>query len=417
MGRLSNICGSHFTNAEVNYLIDSIVSNRDPYIRSGCAGALGCIHSQVGSMAAGFHLTTIVSVLLTLCKDPHPVVHYWSLQSLGRVADSAGLTFSGHVVGTLGMLALVYTSDSHNDEASSVSTSSLEVEHSTPSVVGHCVESLINVLGPDLQDVSKPRNMIMTLVHHLEREQSPLLVIHSLLCLGHLSMYAPAHLDFPDYVKRLQAGLIATEETFWEVSVEGLNSLMKRDSRAVIEAADPGLDELIWLSLDRSPGHPGLQNMIQTWLQQTFLVDSAAWVKRCQEVLSKTRVKVEVSAPPKAIKSTAVPDLQDEEVAGFAAAAATLHGESADALAEGQEFLKWQTRTFAVVCLSRLLALVTKARLPDQTIPAEAALQSKIAEIVRMAFSASTADVNELRIWGLRIIDQILKVSIAFFFA
>jgi hypothetical protein len=37
---------------------------------------LGCIHSQIGGMAAGLHLKTIVGVLMSLCNDPHPVV-YW----------------------------------------------------------------------------------------------------------------------------------------------------------------------------------------------------------------------------------------------------------------------------------------------------------------------------------------------------
>lgn len=62
-------------------------------------------------------------------------------------------------------------------------------------------------------------------------------------------------------------------------------------------------------------------------------------------------------------------------------------------------------------CLSELLATVQEAILPDQTIPAELALQSKVGDIVRMAFSASTANVIELRVWGLKIIDQVLTVS------
>ncbi len=42
--------------------------------------------------------------------------------------------------------------------------------------------------------------------------------------------------------------------------------------------------------------------------------------------------------------------------------------------------------------------------------PAQAALQGKIADVVRMAFSASTSSVLELRIWGLKIIGAVLKM-------
>ena len=60
--------------------------------------------------------------------------------------------------------------------------------------------------------------------------------------------------------------------------------------------------------------------------------------------------------------------------------------------------------------LSELLDLVAQAMLPDRTIPAETAIQSKVADVVRMAFTASTATVIELRIWGLKILDQVLSL-------
>ena len=104
---------------------------------------------------------------------------------------------------------------------------------------------------------------------------------------------------------------------------------------------------------------------------------------------------------------TAVTDVVDEEVAGFAAAA---QGESAEPALEGQEFLRWQTRDFAMRLLSEGLQLVQAATLPDHVIPAEEALHGKVADIIRVAFSASTAGVVELRIWGLRIIDQVLRM-------
>ena len=56
--------------------------------------------------------------------------------------------------------------------------------------------------------------------------------------------------------------------------------------------------------------------------------------------------------------------------------------------------------------------MVNDKILPDQTIPAEIALQQKIGDVVRMAFSASTANVVELRVWGLKILDQVLKVRL-----
>jgi len=94
LGRLCNSSGNALTTTEVNYLVDQIVANREPNARSGYAVALGCIHSQLGGMAAGFHLKNILGILMSLGNDPHPVVHFWAIDALSRVADSAGLSFS-----------------------------------------------------------------------------------------------------------------------------------------------------------------------------------------------------------------------------------------------------------------------------------------------------------------------------------
>ena len=410
LGRLCDSAGNACTNAQVNWLVDTIVANREPNARAGCAAALGCIHAQVGGMAAGLHLKTIVGVLMSLCNDPHPVVHFWALGGLERVANSAGLTFSPFASSSLGMLAQLYNADTHNEECSSLATSNIEMSFLTPVVIGRCVDSLINVLGPDLQDVAKTRNLILTLLRQFQLEENPALVTESSKCLDHFSLYASSYVDFPGYVKRLQKELRASHPFMRNVAVRGLSNLMKRDATSVIETASETLEDDIWLAFDDAPQNLPLKTMIQEWLQQTALTETELWIQRCQNIMTKTRNKVDI---PATSLQTAAADIPDDEVAGFASAVAGEgQGDAANEAVAGQELLKWQTRNFAMACLSELLATVQEAILPDQTIPAELALQSKVGDIVRMAFSASTASVIELRVWGLKIIDQVLTVSL-----
>ncbi|KKK21581.1 hypothetical protein P175DRAFT_0559608 [Aspergillus ochraceoroseus IBT 24754] len=410
LGRICENSGNTFTNTQINWLVDTIVENREPNARAGCAAALGCIHSQIGGMAAGLHLKTIVGVLMSLCNDPHPVVHFWALGGLERVANSAGLTFSPFVSSTLGMLAQLYNADSHNEEAQTLATSNIEMSFLTPVVISRCVDSLINVLGPDLQDITKTRNLILTLLRQFQLEENPALVTESSRCLDHLSLYAPNYVDFSGYVRRLQNELSANDPLMKDVAIRGLTNLMKRDATAVINAASPALEDDIWLAFDDTPDNPILRSLIKDWLQQTALSETELWIQRCHNTLTKTRVKTEELPPMSAIKPSAN-DIPDDEVAGFASAIAGAgQGEGSNDAVSGQELLKWQTRNFVMSCLSELLDLVQEAILPDQTIPAELALQQKVGDIVRMAFSASTANVIELRVWGLKIIDQVLKM-------
>ena len=60
--------------------------------------------------------------------------------------------------------------------------------------------------------------------------------------------------------------------------------------------------------------------------------------------------------------------------------------------------------------LSELVAMVSKEATFREESPCVLALQHRVADVVRIAFSASTAGVVQLRIRGLKIIDQVLKV-------
>ncbi|KAI9839364.1 MAG: hypothetical protein M1837_002131 [Sclerophora amabilis] len=411
LGRLCTSSGNTFTSNEISYLVDTIVSNRDPNARAGCAVALGCIHSHVGGMAAGYHLKTILEVLMSLSNDPHPTVHFWALEGLTRVTDSAGLTFSGYVSSTLGLLARLYVVETHNEEVSTIASSNLELEMPTAAAIARSIDSLINVLGPDLQDMSKARDLMMTLVGQFQLEHEMLVQIEGIRSLEHLSMYASGYVDFISYVRRLQGDLVSPRIEQRKVAVDGLFNLMKRDAEDVIGAAEAGFEDQLWLSLDEDTGNKVLRNLIENWLIQTGLSDTNKWISRLQAVLNRTKSKVDQAPADSMTKSAGAPDLQDEEVAGFAATLGVSDGDSAAAPGVGQEPLKWQVRSFAMSRLSDLIDIVGKdSQTSEGNTQAESILQQRVADVIRMAFSASTSNVIELRLSGLRIIGQILKM-------
>ncbi|KAI5860537.1 ARM repeat-containing protein [Durotheca rogersii] len=409
IARLCNACGNSFTNSEIKFLVDTIVSNREPTARAGCAMALGSIQAKVGGIGVGYHLKTITGILMSLCNDPHPTVHFWALEALAHSADAAGLGFSPYVSGTLGMVSQLYLSDTHHPEVSSAISMSLEMELSTTAAITRCLDSIINVVGPDLQDSTKSRELILALIGQLQSEEDILVQRESLACLEHLSLYAPGHMVFGDYVRTLQKYLNSEVPSLRDVAVDGLYNLMKRDSRDVLEAAEPGFEEQLWFVLDVSPDHDGIRNVIRNWLRQTALTDTGSWLARYQNVLKMTRPKA-AEEPRSTIKPSATIDLQDEEVAGFAAAAGAAKDEKDSASSSEMEPLRWQVRTFAMSCLNEIFVLINKDIAINGESQAQSVLQARIADVIRMAFSASTSSVLELRIWGLKIIGAVLRM-------
>ncbi|KLU81211.1 HEAT repeat protein [Magnaporthiopsis poae ATCC 64411] len=410
VARLCSTCGNAFTNQEIKYLVDTIVSNREPSARAGCAMALGCIQTKVGGMAAGYHLKTILGIIMSLCNDPHPTVHFWALEAFARMSDAAGLGFSGYTTSTLGMLAQLYVSDNHNAETASAVSMGLEAELSTPAAIARCIDSIINVLGPDLQDSTKSRELILDLTGQFQEEEDLQVQLASLSCLEHLTLFAPGFVDFKAYVKHLQTHLTSKHPALRDAAVDGLYNLMKRDPNDVIQAAEKGFEDQLWLVLDTCPGHDGIRNLIRNWVHQTCLTDTATWLQRLQGVLKMTRTKVVETSKMSSGRSNAVIDLQDEEVAGFAAAAGVAKDDKGVAGGSDVEALRWQVMTFVMDCLGDIFAHVNKEVATHGESAAQVALQNKIADVVRMAFSASTAGVLEQRIWGLKIIGAVLKM-------
>ncbi|KAI5296534.1 hypothetical protein KEM52_000717 [Ascosphaera acerosa] len=409
LGHLCMAAGTDLINTQVASLIDTIIDNRDPNVRAGCALALGCIHSRVGAMAASLHLKTIVGVLMSLCNDQHPVVHYSSLKGLARVAESAGLTFSAYVSGSLGMLARLYMSDSYNATSSVLATSNVESSFPTKAMVGRCLDSLINVLGPDLRDMVKATQLILTLVRQSQFEETAELVAQGARCIEHLTLFAGAQVDFKAYIAWLQKSLDSPSEIVRSSAADGLNMLMKSQAAHVMQVASPSFEEEIWLALDNAPDSTTMQGIISNWLQQTGLSDTQRWVHRLHKFLSMTRSKSSEAVAPVAVRDAA--EAADEEVEGFATSIPGEDGRaSIDAQVPTQQLLTWQTRNFAMLCLSELLSMVSKVTTPHETVASEQALQDCVGDVIKMAFSASTSGIIRLRVWGLKIIDQLLQM-------
>ncbi|KAL8687967.1 MAG: hypothetical protein Q9218_006000, partial [Villophora microphyllina] len=409
LGRLCNSSGNSFTSNEVNTLIDLIVSNRDPNARAGYAMALGSIHAKVGGMAAGLHLRKIHGVLMSLCSDPHPTVHRCAVEALGQVAESAGLAFSAYVSSTLGLLAQAWSFDTHNEESAAVTTSNTEIEYPTPMAVAHAIDAMINVVGPDLKDMSRVRELMVSLMDQFERDTSVAVQAEGLRCWEHMYLYDPGDVNLSDYVQHLRKDLNSTKETICAIATDGLYNLVRRDAQVVFQLAGEGFEEQIWLTLNDHPGLEGIQTpLIEAWLGQTSLTESDRWINRIQQVL--TRSAATQIETPQSAKPTAEPDLQDEEVAGFATGETKEHSMSA-APTPSQELLRWQVRVFALECLSTLVTIIgTDLNLNSDSTTPGTILQSRVGDVIRMAFHASTSSVVELRVSGLTLINQILTM-------
>lgn len=443
LGRLTAIVGGAFVASQMQQLVDSVVSNRDPDVRAGCALTIGYIYSHVGGMAAAPHLKTLVGILLSLSSDPHPIVHAWALEAIAMTIRAAGLMFSSYVNSTLGMVAKLYLSETHEPGSGSVAVSNagLGVGFTAYQEFGRIVYELIGTLGPELQASPKVRELCLNIVEELRLEPDERVNVEAIRCIQHFLMFAPQHLVAQELVPYLQHQIVSLHLPLKRAAVTCLYQLVQRDAEMVFRAAQPGLDTELFKMLDTDPNLLDVKNVIRTWLAETAVQEPSVWVNITKRIVSEKRAE----QPPPSAAEKATPaggqgdydddgfdefdeDEDDEGAGGFEDPHVDITTTVADAsgltsrLSVNVEIPpRWRTQLFALECLQKTIELISAsgarehfdfhaARKKRQQAGLGDFLVFRVPDLIKLSFTAATAHVNELRLAGIALLKMVIEV-------
>lgn len=414
MGMLCSLGGSTVTTEHIKYLIDEIVANRDPNARGGCSLALGYILKYVGGMFAGLHLKTILGILVSLAGDPHPTVHFWALEAICITIESSGLSFSNYISSTLSTLNKLYVLESHGDEMSSSTSNNMDVEYPTTRVIARCVRALINVLGPDLKESTKSRGIVLPLVQYFELSDSTNIAVEAYRSLQELIIFTPDDVNITAFAQNLCKDLLLPSMSpLRTAAIDSIYQLIRTQSTKIFDYTGKDLEVVIWLAYNQSPDNKEIERFIVNWLEFSAENEPFEWVSRIQAVLLKPRSTFQLPSqkniPSAATQGENDVDLEDEEGASFAANSNGRDGSGKedDGVNQADEPLKWQTRALAVTLLRKLVNILLSEKSINEK--ENSPLVRRVGDLIKLAFSASTASVVELRLLGLRLLDDILS--------
>ncbi|KAL4065423.1 armadillo-type protein [Scleroderma yunnanense] len=405
IGRLANISGTTFLTSQAKVFVDHIVSNRDPQGRAGCALAFGALYSHVGGLAAAPILKTTVNILMSLSNDPHPLVHFWSLTALARVINAASLAFTPFVPSTLGMLVKIYMSEPHEVEGGTLNNANISGDLQAFPVVCRIIDAIITILGPDVQESSRTRSLVLDLVQEFSAEEDEDILIEDIKCTQHLLMFAPSHVNIPDTVTRFRSHLTSSRRQLKLAAIDALYQLVQKDALVMSRLGGDGLVEDLFAMLDGDPGIQGVRSVIRSWLSQTAIHNPSAWIDLCQRIMLRT------NASQKAVN--AANNLDDEGQSLNATVSVD------NAAQEGSSTSRWRTQLFALECLHTICTIVARSGRKEHTdvlfaksngFPVHGLLVSRIPDLIKMAFTASAAYVMEIRLEGLVVLRDIIQV-------
>ncbi|GAA5989051.1 hypothetical protein JCM10908_006285 [Rhodotorula pacifica] len=411
LGRLSGLGGTSFMAGQIQFCVQQVVSNTDPDNRAGCALAFSQIYSHVGSLAAAPVLKTIIDVLLSLAADPHPLVHYSALQALSHVIDAASLSYAPYTNLTLGVLCKLYMQDTHEPEGGTPGSVNLRGDLPAYQAMCRVLDAIVGVLGPELQDSERVREVVLVLLREFSLEKDDEgISVEAIKATQHFLIFAPDALDHAELVSNLRAQLSSPRQPLKVAAVNSVYQLVQRDAGLMSKLGGDGLVRELFALLDDDTTIEGVRDAILSWLHQTADANPSGWIDLCQRIMSRS-----ASADRRAEKvGPAAGAVADEEVQGLGIAD---DNDTRPGAPTARASSRWRTQLFALECLHEVFATVLRSGRREHFDVAQARamrankrglLITRVADLIKMAFTASTAQVMDIRLEGLVVLKDVI---------
>ncbi|KAF9486778.1 hypothetical protein BDN71DRAFT_1491425, partial [Pleurotus eryngii] len=263
-------------------------------------------------------------------------------------------------------------------------------------VICQILDAIITVLGPDIQGSPRTRALILNLVQEFSAEGDDNIRVESIQCIQHFLMSAPEFVDIPRLVTRFMGYLASPRRPIKLVSIIALYQLVQKDALVMSRVGGDQLVEDLFGMLDDNSGVEGVKNVITTWIDL------------CQRIMSRTTASQQVA------DAASRQNMRDDEGESLNVGASSV----APGGSAGYQTSRWRTKLFALQCVHLICATVAKSGRREQLdavisrtlgLPTAGLLVSRVPDLSKMAFTASTAYVTEIGLEGLVVLRDVIE--------
>lgn len=419
-------------NSEV--LIKEIVDNENPYSRVFDALSLSSIY-KFNSQKLNFNVT--YSVLERLVKDPHPVVHTWSLNAMAILLESLVMINDEVASSLIKLLETLLLNQDYGIYGSSTWSYNYNETFNSHQVIAQILSILTQNLGPSLIELTGEtleafRNTLRLLTISND-------AIQEIYCIDIFVNLATFKMDGVFEVemclpiaKRFirDSNFIGLEKNFLiSTFIEDKRLTMSAYSRNGIESSFSFLTQLlklkvyetfirdvelyVWTSICIFPTWRVITNYISEWFRQTCLEN--VWVDKLiklfnlpqQKLFSQLSASIELYLLKQGMRKEIIEVIRDEETASIAKS--DENDDNAKSIMGSAGILKndlmpWRTRKLFIELIQELFLI------GEQNVEIRRVLGRRIGALTKVCFSASTMNVQCMKQLGIEVLGMLIVI-------
>ncbi|KAJ3413597.1 hypothetical protein HDV05_007822 [Chytridiales sp. JEL 0842] len=290
-------------------------------------------------------------------------------------------------------------------------------------MLGKILHAVLGSIGPELQSLSRVRDLCFSIFDDLRNDSDPFVVVEAIQCIQQFINFAPKHVDTKILIPFLQSHLYKTDQhqllLIRKASITCLYQLTQRDPHVVLDVTEGAdLEQQLFKLLDLetdSVSRDEIKDIQMNLLKAVAQQKPSRWVEICKEILA-TNAGHSSGSSNQANNAMAVAteeedegDVKDQKVQAPVSKVVNLQPH-------------WRTQVFAVRCLRRLVSLCVadgsmehtnlKVAREKKELSGNLAVDClvfRLSDMVRMAFNAATASVQDLQLEGLFLLQEIVQ--------
>ncbi|EJS43193.1 YJL207C [Saccharomyces arboricola H-6] len=417
-----------FLTEQSRIFIKNVADMDEPYLRMFHVLSLATIF-KYNSQYASFE--TSFDVIFALTKDPHPVVHSWSLKAMHVLLEKHSVIDLKTAAVLLNFMEEILVSDKYGVYGRSVLRCNYNMEFNSHVAIGEISRTLTETVGPNFLELNpKVLDSFRNITFSLLISNNIFNSITSIKIFENIATFKMKtilnHKIFISFSKNIIKGSLVAGigSSYFDATFTGSNELISRTSslKSAFENFDlftllyklqmedifmKEMENLSWRYLALFPTSRSVSNYFTEWILHTLKKDNH-WFDKLYSIFNMNlgrlfqsyyrdiAVLLELNGLRKALEKE-IKGEEEESIANVNQLTST------DTNDLGSDNLQWKSRQ---IILSLILTLCLESEKQENLL---LALSRKIADLIEISFRGSTVRNEDMKLTGLKILNFVLK--------